>query len=183
MKSMMKSDASMARLIGTPVLAQRRTTWSMMVARHCKVGFLAVLIASAHVATAVASAPRPLMISAVGAVTDLQVTQVGQGPREDGCEKFKPSDEDVRAVLSRAVLISRRAEHGFFSTGPCFASGTFEGAFETWQWKLRDMGTIELRSTNDEVFLLGDPQQSIATEEDDYALVETACRDCGAEAP
>jgi hypothetical protein len=183
MKSMMKSDASMAQLIGTSLLAQRRTAGSMMLARHCKAGFLAVLIASTHVAMAVASDPRPLMISAVGAVTDLRVTQVGQGPREEGCEKFKPSDEDVRAVLSRAVLISRRAEHDSFSTGPCFASGTFEGAFETWQWKLRDMGTIELRSSNDEIFLLGDPQQSIAMEEDDCARAETDCRDCGAEAP
>lgn len=115
-------------------------------------GLLVGTMVSLPVASAVAQSP-------IGKIDDVVVLEAGQGPEKDGCDRFRPTADDVRRFFERSIVISGRQQHDFFDHGPCHARGTLITAFGDWAWEMRDLGTGELRSITDEVFLVGDPSQ------------------------
>jgi hypothetical protein len=115
-------------------------------------GLLIAAIACLPAASAVAQSP-------IGKIDALEVKEAGLGPEKDGCTRFRPTVRDVRRFFERSIVISGRQRHDFFDDGPCRARGTLTTAFGDWTWEMRNLGTGELRSITDEVFLVGDPSQ------------------------
>ena len=97
--------------------------------------------------------------SPIGSISSIVVTEKGIGPENDGCKKYSLTTAQVRAFMSRAVVISARQEHDFFLYGPCAVRGTLKTRYGIWQWEIRNAGTGSLVAASGEVFLLGDPKQ------------------------
>jgi hypothetical protein len=112
----------------------------------------AMVMAALPVASAIAQSP-------IGKIDDVVVLEAGLGPEKDGCARFLPTARDVRRFFERSIVISARQQHDFFDHGPCRARGTLSTAFGEWIWEMRNLGTGELRSITDDVFLVGDPSQ------------------------
>ena len=118
-----------------------------------------VAVALACLAALVAT---PSQAQAVGPVSQLVVTQTGQGPADHGCASFRLSAKQAQAFFQRAVLITERQNHDHFDRGPCTVSGSFKTRFDTWQWEIRNGGTAAIMSSNGDSFLLADPRQASA---------------------
>ena len=116
-----------------------------------------VAVALACLAALVAT---PSQAQAVGPVSQLVVTQTGQGPADHGCASFRLSAKQAQAFFKRAVLITERQNHDHFDRGPCTVSGSFKTRFDTWQWEIRNGGTAAIMSSNGDSFLLADPRQA-----------------------
>lgn len=123
-------------------------------------GLLLAAMISLPVASAAARSP-------IGKIDDVVVLEAGQGSEKDGCARFRPTADDVRRFFERSIVISGRQQHDFFDHGPCHARGTLTTAFGDWTWEMRDLGTGELRSITDEVFLVGDPSRQSPLGADD----------------
>jgi hypothetical protein len=105
--------------------------------------------------------------SPIGSIDDVVVLEAGLGPEREGCARFRPTAREVLGFFERSIVISGRQQHDFFDHGPCSARGTLRTALGDWTWEMRNLGTGELRSITDEVFLVGDPAQRSPREADE----------------
>ncbi|MCJ0826360.1 hypothetical protein MQC88_10425 [Luteimonas sp. 50] len=104
--------------------------------------------------------------SPIGPITKIVVTTNGLGAKAEGCASFAVTAQEAQAFFDKAVLISGSQQHDFFLYGPCFARGTLETRYDTWQWEIRSMGTGSITATNGDTFLLGDPKQESSLADD-----------------
>ncbi|MCW4454412.1 hypothetical protein OK348_06345 [Flavobacterium sp. MXW15] len=119
-------------------------------------------LAWAGSSTAEARDPTP-----IGKVTDIVVTEDGQGPAADDCASFRVTPAQVASFLRRAIVITPRQEHDWFLYGPCYARGTLDTRYGPWQWEMRSLGTATLVSVTGDAFVLGDPRQESSLATDD----------------
>ena len=103
--------------------------------------------------------PAVASSSPIGPITRINVAENGIGPEQEACAAFVVTQDQVRAFLDKAVLISGSQQHDFFLHGPCSARGTLETRYDTWHWEIRSMGTGSITASNGDTFFLGDPEQ------------------------
>ncbi len=123
-------------------------------------GLLIVAMMSLPAVPAVAHSP-------IGEIDDVVVLKAGLGAEQEGCARFRPTAREVRGFFERSIVISGRQQHDFFDHGPCSARGTLRTELGDWAWEMRNLGTGELRSITDEVFIVGDPSQRAPREADE----------------
>lgn len=112
--------------------------------------------------------PALALPSPIGPITKITVTEMGLGPKSEGCATFAVTQNHARAFFDKAVLISGRQQHDFFLHGPCAARGTLETRYDTWHWEIRSMGTGSVTATNGDTFLLADPEQESSLADDSH---------------
>lgn len=103
--------------------------------------------------------PTARAASPIGSITKVTITANAIGPRSDGCDAYVLTEEQVRAFLHKAILISGSQQHDFFMLGSCYAQGTVKTRYDTWKWEIRSLGTATITATNGEIFHLADPGQ------------------------
>lgn len=69
--------------------------------------------------------PLTGLASPIGAITKIHVQEQGIGPQSEGCTTFMISPAQVKAFFARAVLISSRQQHDFFSTAPALRAARY----------------------------------------------------------
>lgn len=95
----------------------------------------------------------------MGTVGNVVVLEDRLGPAQDECESFNVDANLAQEFFEASVVITGRQRHDYFLYGPCYARGTLETKYGSWEWELRNLGTGHLKSITGELFIVADPAQ------------------------